>query len=350
MSRVSVIVPVFEAPDEHVRSCLWALLSQDYPSDEYEIIVIDDGSKTRKISEQVHRLFSAKADRLICVSIPHSGTAVARNAGLEIATGDFVAFTDIDCIPSRDWLRRFVEGLQDTGLDAAGGKTISHRTATVIERYCDYFASLRTPVFRNGITFLIGANCCWRMTTLRCLGGFSSAYACYASCGITLNGFEDFELSWRAANKRARLGYLPSAVVKHRHRSTLAQRTRQFRGYGRGYGFLQHLLVDRPVLSRYHVAYPASRAIVISQAVIEASLLAQRVSSPDLWGLNLGHRVLYAAFDYIQRLAFLSGYADISRKLKKLTPRIQTALQTADKCDTNAITFAWRTTHCEPNV
>src|ERR1700686_4529922 len=199
MARVSVIVPVFEAPDEHVRSCLWALLSQDYPSDEYEIIVIDDGSKTRKISEQVRRLFSTKTDRLVCVSIPRGGTAVARNAGLKIATGDFVAFTDIDCIPSRDWLRRFVEGLQDTGLDAAGGLTMSHRTTTVIERYCDYFGSLRTPVFRNGITFLIGANCCWRMTALRCLGGFSSAYARYASYGITLNGFEDFELSWRAA-------------------------------------------------------------------------------------------------------------------------------------------------------
>src|SRR5713101_5201711 len=115
MVRASVIVPVFEAPDEHVFSCIWALLNQDYPSDEYEVIVVDDGSKTRKISEQVFRLFSTKTDRLVLVSIRHGGTAVARNAGLKIATGDFVAFTDIDCIPSVDWLRQCVVGLQDTG-------------------------------------------------------------------------------------------------------------------------------------------------------------------------------------------------------------------------------------------
>ena len=126
---------------------------------------------------------------------------------------------------------------------------------------------------------------------------------------------------------RSPLGLSPPAVVRHRHRSTLRQRAKQFHGYGRGYGFLQHLPVEMPVLSRYHVGYPASWNRAVSHAFVEATLLVQRVSSPDLRGLPLDRRVLYTAFDYVQRLAFLSGCSDISRKLKRADAAIERALR-----------------------
>ncbi len=94
---VSVIIPVKDGLELLVR-CVQALLLQDYPSDRYEIIVVDNGSA----------IFPGPAlpvdPRLTVLSESRPGSYAARNKGLEVARGQIIAFTDADCDPHRDWL------------------------------------------------------------------------------------------------------------------------------------------------------------------------------------------------------------------------------------------------------
>lgn len=80
---ISVIVPVFNG-EKYLQA---ALESIDFPN--AQVVVVDDGSTDTSL--QIARDFGAEI-----VALPHSGPVCARNAGLAIATGDYVLFFDAD--------------------------------------------------------------------------------------------------------------------------------------------------------------------------------------------------------------------------------------------------------------
>ena len=91
--KVSIIVPVYNASD-YLGRCMDSLLSQTMPQSDYEILLIDDGAK-----DDSGQLCDEYADKYACVRCFHqenAGPAAARNAGLEEAVGDYVAFIDPD--------------------------------------------------------------------------------------------------------------------------------------------------------------------------------------------------------------------------------------------------------------
>lgn len=89
-SLVSVIVPVHNG-ERFVTEALQSILGQDYQP--LEVIVVDDGSTDRTLE-----IVGKYAERVIRVSQPQAGPSAARNHGLKLAAGDFVAFLDAD-----DW-------------------------------------------------------------------------------------------------------------------------------------------------------------------------------------------------------------------------------------------------------
>jgi glycosyltransferase involved in cell wall biosynthesis len=107
--RVSVVVPVYNS-ESTVGKCLNSLVEQDHPS--FEVIVVDDGStdKTAQIC--------ASYSQITVLSPGKVGPSRARNLGIDEAKGEFVAFTDADCIVNRDWLTELEKGF--TGPDIAG--------------------------------------------------------------------------------------------------------------------------------------------------------------------------------------------------------------------------------------
>ena len=87
----------------------------NYP--DYEIVVVDDGSTddTREIL--------ARFPAVRVIHQLHLGLSIARNAGLECATGAVIAYTDSDCIADPDWLIHLVHQLTLAGLRRSGGPT-----------------------------------------------------------------------------------------------------------------------------------------------------------------------------------------------------------------------------------
>ena len=63
------------------------------------------------------------------------GAAAARNRGILNARGKFIAFTDADCLVDRDWLANIISPLQDARVGIVGGRILSARPYSEIERF-----------------------------------------------------------------------------------------------------------------------------------------------------------------------------------------------------------------------
>ena len=97
---VSIVVPTYRRPEQLAR-CLQALAELEYPTDRYEVVVVDDGSAEPDATRIASICLEAGA-RLERQA--RSGPAAARNRGARAARGEFIAFLDDDCAPSPDWL------------------------------------------------------------------------------------------------------------------------------------------------------------------------------------------------------------------------------------------------------
>ncbi|CAN5824327.1 hypothetical protein BH23CYA1_BH23CYA1_21190 [soil metagenome] len=106
---VSVIIPVFN-DGERLKLCLTALAHQSYGLENFEIIVVDNGSNELELIKTTVLPYS----NVTLAFEPTPGSYAARNTGLSLAKGEAIAFTDADCIPALDWLEKGIKRLLDT--------------------------------------------------------------------------------------------------------------------------------------------------------------------------------------------------------------------------------------------
>ena len=112
----SVIVPFLDE-EAYLGRCLVALLDQDIPREDYEIILVDNGS--RDGSAAVVRGFPG----VTLIRHAEPNVYAARNRALRVARGRIIALTDADCEVSRGWLRAIRSGLEGSDASIALGKT-----------------------------------------------------------------------------------------------------------------------------------------------------------------------------------------------------------------------------------
>lgn len=100
--RISIIVPVFNV-EKYLERCVNSLINQTYKN--IEIILVDDGSPD--LCPQMCDEYAKKDERIKVLHKKNGGLSDARNAGLDVATGEYIAFVDSD-----DWVETdFIETL-----------------------------------------------------------------------------------------------------------------------------------------------------------------------------------------------------------------------------------------------
>ena len=93
-NKISVIIPVFNV-EKYIGRCLDSILANGYSN--FEIICVNDGSTDNGLNVLLN--YANKDNRIIVISTCNGGVSRARNIGLEICTGEYVAFIDPDdCI------------------------------------------------------------------------------------------------------------------------------------------------------------------------------------------------------------------------------------------------------------
>jgi glycosyltransferase involved in cell wall biosynthesis len=129
--KFSVIVPVYNTA-EYLENCIAALLAQDYPREDFEILLVDNNSTDR--SPEILR----SAPGIRALSQPKQGSYAARNCAIAEARGEYLAFTDSDCMPVPGWLRAIETAFQSPRTQVVLGRRRPARDAGLLRLLADY--------------------------------------------------------------------------------------------------------------------------------------------------------------------------------------------------------------------
>ncbi len=205
---VSVIIPIYGDAGV-LDTCLDCLARQTYPRARFEIIVVDNGCP--EIARSL-----ARHPTVVLVRESRPGSYAARNAGLLVARGEIIAFTDADCLPFPDWIERGVERLgrsDATGIVAGPIELVSPRPDNVSPTAYLYSAllSLNPDGFKNCGGYGATANLMVRRAIIDTVGPFNPKF---------LSG-GDMEWGRRAKSKGFLTVGTPDVSVGHHARPTV---------------------------------------------------------------------------------------------------------------------------------
>ncbi len=228
----SIIVPTY-AREAHLKKCMGALSSLSYPKNRFEVIVVNDDNNSSL--KHVLTPFFDQLD-LHLVSQNHAGPAAARNTGGKQAKGEYLAFTDDDCMPAADWLTIFAQHFSKTPDCAVAGKTINGLSGNPYSSATQHiidFLYAHYNVDSENAQLAISSNFALPLKNFRALGGFSTDFKRAAG--------EDRDLSARWLQHGFRIIYAPDALVNHCHPLSLQSFLKKHYNYGRGaYQFHQN--------------------------------------------------------------------------------------------------------------
>jgi glycosyltransferase involved in cell wall biosynthesis len=199
--KVSVVIPTYRRPLLLIK-CLEALLAQDFPKAEYEIIVVTDGPDEDTRSVVNEAIETGLFSNLVCYSPgTKRGPAAARNAGWKMAKGKLILFTDDDCMPAPGWIRQYYDAciFYSEPVMAFTGKVIVPRSKKPTDFELNT-AHLETAAF-------VTANCACTKSALEAVGGFNEAF--------TMAWREDSDLEFKLIEKGIPIKKIHEAVVVH---------------------------------------------------------------------------------------------------------------------------------------
>lgn len=228
---------------------LRSLLAQDFTGS-MEILLVDNAPAT---GAALAVLAELGEPAIRYTAQPTPGLSNARNAGLAVATGDVVAFTDDDVIADPAWVRSIVSTFAESGaVDAVTGLvmpgSLRSYAEQMFESACGFNKGYRrvvwstqpagSPIYRLGPKgsggplfpfaagrFGSGNNMALRRSSIARLGGFDPAMWCS----------EDIDVFFRLIFAGGVLIYEPRALVRHFHRETYDALVKQMSNYGVGF-------------------------------------------------------------------------------------------------------------------
>jgi GT2 family glycosyltransferase len=199
------------------------------------------------------------------------GKSNALNTAIKIAQGHILAFTDDDCYPAPDFLRRVWSAFEDPSVGYITGRITLHDSTdypvTINETTTPLTFPARTLVGAGSVQ---GANMAFRREVLRDIGGFDPVFG----AGSRFAG-EDLDAAGRASAMGWKGLYCPEVIVRHHHGRKASDIPRLMKFYGIGVGayHMKLLLRGREFLwfaqSVYQVRwrYKFSRRMVLWEPV-----------------------------------------------------------------------------------
>lgn len=251
--RLSIVICAYnEAP--RVEDCITALLAQDLPTADFEVIFVDDGSRDGTLDLVRSHLANAREalPHIRLLPIAHAGLGRARNTGISAARGEVIAFTDADAAPAPDWARRILQHFTTRDdADVLGGRVDIINPESSVARLLD-----RVHYEASDVRDVIGCNMAFRASFFRRHGGF---HPDFHSRG------DETELLRRAG--RVHLSKDDELRVRHERPESLRAWTRERHANGRFFAWSERLEAapnGRRALGRLRTFGLVKRAVTLS--------------------------------------------------------------------------------------
>jgi glycosyltransferase involved in cell wall biosynthesis len=234
--KISVIIPV-KNDEKRIISCLDAVINQTISP--FEIIVVDghssDDTVKNALTYHVNVFFE-----------DYGTVGGARQVGVENAQGIFIAFTDSDCIPEKNWLENLLKEFEDDIVGVGGGiKNIGSgiwekSISLALDTFLGSANSVQDRVLKKKqfVRSISGCNSLYRRKDLIDIGGFN----------VTYKFNEDTDINLRLS-KKGKILYTSEAIVHHNQQRNLIQFCKRMFafGFGRGKNHLIDLQIIPPV-------------------------------------------------------------------------------------------------------
>lgn len=231
---VSVVVP-FQNVARYIEHCLEALLSQTYPRESSEIIMVDNNS-TDGSAEIVGRYPQVRLLRQ-----PKPGAYAARNRGVAESGGEIVAFTDSDCAPEADWLEEIAGAMRFPWVSLVQGRQRFAFESIGLSVLSDYEAQKAAYTFsskREEIYYGYTNNMAVRRSAFDCAGPF-----------LELERGADVVFVRKVAERYGceAVRYVPQMCVRHLEVTSVWKWFRKMKIYGRSFRGYGKLVRSRPL-------------------------------------------------------------------------------------------------------
>ncbi|MEM1386535.1 MAG: glycosyltransferase [Pseudomonadota bacterium] len=261
---VSLIVPSQGRPTD-LTLCLLAVEQLNHTN--FEVIVVADRAGLDALGT------IGMSERIKAVPFHETNISQARNAGIENASGDIIAFIDDDAVPEPAWLCALTDAFE-SGVGYATGLTLGPDgvSAQYPPRLVD-FAAQHTPMSPRSDVHVVepalgqalkaeGTNCAFDAAALRALGGFDPAFRFY---------LDDADLNLRFAQAGYRAAFSAEATVHHRFtasdRRTKHRVPRSLTEIGASTAYYLRKHADGAVASELNVARASQRLRLIRHMV-----------------------------------------------------------------------------------
>ena len=256
----SIITPCFNREKE-ILFLIDSITNQSYSSDNYELIIVDDGSNDDSRSIIKNKIINSDIN-ISLIKQKNKGPGTARNNGMKNAKGNFFLFIDSDCEADKNWLKEINEQYKKNKFDAFGGP----------DSYRDNFSDLQKSIdFSMNSFFTTGG---LRGSTIKRLAKFyprshnmgikSSVFHKIGGFGKLRHG-QDIEFSNRIINNGFKVNFLQKAIVFHRRRTTLKNFFKQV--FNWGVARINLGLIDKKMLEPLHFV-PASATLLFFFSLI----------------------------------------------------------------------------------
>lgn len=246
--RVTVIIPTYKRTVEFLSRSVQSVINQTYPN--VEIIVIDDSPSDYKLRNSIKKYMDTVVDDNIkyLQNEKNMGGSLARNRGIELATGEYISFLDDDDEYMPEKIEKQVKFMLSGGNDLSFSNMIMYSSSGVVVDYRDYND---IPAFDN--TTLLHYHLMRHMTgtptfmfktnKLREIGGFEDA-----KMG------QEFYLMLKSIERGLSIGYIPECDVKvYKHADGgITQGKNKIDGENRLYEFKRKYF---PQLSRKEIRF-----------------------------------------------------------------------------------------------
>jgi glucosyl-dolichyl phosphate glucuronosyltransferase len=250
---LSIVLPTYNRADE-VHLAIGSALDQTADAELYELIVVDNAS-TDGTPDVLQRIVSAHPGRIRALRELRQGVSYARQAGIDAARGDIVAFFDDDVRVSQNWVETILKRFDETrGIDCVGGKVLPLWTSPPPAWLTpDHAAPLglqdlgeqsfiSSDADRRG---LISANLACRRDVLHQIGGFSPRFQRVKDGIGSLEDDDWIRRFWRAGKCGLYAPDLLAWTTVPPSRLTRAYHRRWHLGHGRFYASLRADEIER---------------------------------------------------------------------------------------------------------
>lgn len=169
MKTISVVIPAFNE-ERYLPICLGSIISQNYPKNDFEIIVVDNNS-TDKTAE-IANSFGARVIRE-----ERQGNTFAVSTGMKNAKNEIIAMTDADTVASNDWLLEIDKIFQDGKIAAATGTADIATKSKLFNMASEFFYEVFLKFnYLLGRPHITGFNLVVRRSAYQAVGGIDERF------------------------------------------------------------------------------------------------------------------------------------------------------------------------------